>query len=373
MLKRSILIVFVFPLVAGIFSCTGPRIQEQVARGRQLMAEGKYSEAFSELDGVVQTGKADGRILFEAYDCLRRTAGDPARMEELRQAGMEKLEKAVQEEDSEVTDFYYFASLQYDAGSPVEGAKTGLDAVQRFLGPPGSGAGPGLSALEYYQLGEIYHLMHREDLGEEVFAKAAGAYQEMETPPVDLFARSLVEAAKGDLRKREYGEAAEKIDRARTIDSEVSIDPLAEGLIMMGARRFKDAETAWHRVLEPADLILECQIRAAVARKSARYKNLPTRGPTGLDLAEYNDEQIETNILELVVELREFKKIFIPGWKRKPSSPAFQLTEDQRKSQLAGMRKVEKKFLALHREYLLRDNSLQAFASRNRYRDLLRY
>jgi hypothetical protein len=207
----------------------------------------------------------------------------------------------------------------------------------------------------------------------QFYHRAATDFEQLPDPPTAWFAMSLAEAARADLDAREFETAAGKIDRARQLMPDITVDPMVEGLTMMGARRYDEAEAAWGRILQPADLVLECQMRAALAKKARRFKRLPKKGPTGLPLGEYSDEEIETAILEQVEEMREYRETFIPGWRVKADSPANQLSSMERDTLLKGMRRAESKFLALHLEYLLRGHSLQPFANRNGYPELLRY
>lgn len=350
-------------------SCAGTRLAEQADRGRALYADGLCAEALRELTPLLESRAPDGRVLFEAFDCMERSGeGNQEARDALRLRAVESLRKAVAGEKAGVAHYHYLTALQYRGGSSAEGAQTGLAAIRKYSEKPDAE----MSAVDRYHLGSLYGLMRREDLGMSVFRRAAEGFEAMDSPPRAFYARALVGASRADAADRDFSAAAARIDRAREIDPQIPVDPMVEGMAMMGAGRFAEAEKAWYRVLEPAELVQESQIRARLCKHCADYKTLPENGPTGRKLEEYTDQEIETAIVELVPQMREFRKTFPPGWRNRKNTPAHRLKESERETLLRGMHKTEREFLALNREYLFRGHPLFPLAHRNAYVDLLR-
>lgn len=229
-----------------------------------------------------------------------------------------------------------------------------------------------MSAPDRYHLGSLYGLMRREDLGMKIFRRAVEGFEAMDSPPRAFYTRALIGAARADAADRDFASAAARIDRAREMNPEVPVDPMVEGMAMLGTGRFAEAEKAWYRVLEPVELVQESQIRARLSKRCGEYKTLPEDGPTGRKLQEYTDQEIETAIRELVPQMREFRKTFPPGWRNRKDSPPHRLKESERETLLRGMRKTEREFLALNREYLFRGHPLSPLAHHDAYVDLLR-
>lgn len=397
LVERIGLSIVVLAVVAGSLACGG-RLVRDAREGRRMFADGHCEDALRKFDPVIEAGAADGRVLFEAHSCEMETGGDPDRIKMLQDQAIEKLLADVQSGAGEVVDYHYLAALQYGAGLAVEGGATGLEAIRKFThlqelvegtrpaaaaaGDPGEAGGepddagaegPPPAAADFFHFAELYELMHRQDLSMKYYQRAAAEFDDQPSPPAAWLARSLAGAAPADLASRDFETAAARIDRARELIPDIEIDPMVEGMAMMGANRFEEAEAAWNRVLAPAGLVLECQLRAALAMKAEKFGRLPKKGPTGLPLDQYTDEQIETFILELADELEDFRKTFIPGWRVKTDSPAKQMSETERNARLGAMRRTEKKFLALHLEYLLRGHPLHPFANSHGYVDLLRF
>ena len=365
----TLLTAIIAGFCAGLMACSGQRITDPAEKARQLYAEGKFGEAFREYQQILDGGgQEEGTLLYQAYDCLRELGAEPVRMAELQSMALERLEEVIQKEEAGLEEYYYLASLLYQTGKPVEGAQTGLTAIQKFL----DSQGHQLTGVEYFQLGRLYDLMHRRDLSLGLYRQAMVKFSEQESPPAAYVAVSLAQTAGADLEKRDYVAAAEKIARARDLLPDVYVDPYREGMILMGAHRFEEAVNALYQILGPAERVQESQLRAKLAKKAQKHRRLPEKGPTGMMLEKYTDLEIETAILELVPELHQFRTTFPIGWKRNQASPALKLEETERKSLLKSKRQTEGRFISLNLEYALRDKQLWEFSSSNGYIDLIR-
>jgi len=336
------LILLVLSLVIG--GCSASEAKRDAAEGARLYDRGDYDGALPLLEESVSQGVDDGQVFYRlAY--IYEVKGQPDKVRSAREKAEPLLARQAASEGGTLEDSYYLTALYAGLQRAEDMRKAAEAGVKKF------GQRSDLSGEDLFRLGRLHQFAGRGELAAAAYRKATEAMAKEPDPNPILFALALISDAGTDLQARRYTEAAQKLEKAESLNPKSPPDGYRMALADLGAERYAQARERFGRVRDEATAT-EAQYGADVARHLEVLGKKVEKTADGKTFLEMDNVALEASLKAAAQSYREAKG----GGKAHPESLA----------------EAERLFFSLTAEWMLRGNSLREVSLSGKFADLIR-
>ena len=325
-------------------SCAASEAKKAAEEGARLYEKGDYEAAQPLLEKAVQKGVKDGETFYQlAYLYTLKNSSDKAR--ELQAKAEPLLAKRAASDKGTVKDSYYLTALYASQQRSPEMRQAAQDGIKKF------GNRTDLQGEDLFRLGRLYQFAGDSAGAAAAYRKAVEALgRDANANPI-LHALALTADAQTDLLSRRYSEAAEKLEKAATLNPKSAPPAYQRALMQLGAGDYASAAQRFAEVRDEST-VSEAQYGADVARHLQGVGGRLEKMPDGKPFLEMDNPAVDAAMAE--------------------ASRAYREIRSAEKADPAKLQETEKLFFSLAAEWMLRGNSLRESSLGGNYADLIR-
>ena len=323
--------------------------------GQALYGQGKYVDALPLLEKAAASGRS-GTLLYQVGFCkgVVEGRGGPSK-KALWEEAEPLLEKEIDEPHGATLDrLYYLTAINYDQNeldTMRRHARQAVDQIERG-GDPNS-----LTGEDWFRLARLHEFLQEGSEAEAAYRRAVSFFHKTPAQNPSYQALALARVADLDFDGQRYAAAATGYDQALHLVPDLDqVRPFVYGRALLAAGRFDDAVATFSKDRD-ANTATESQYAADMARKAKDAGGLNAADSDGTPISGMPGDGLDERIKRAGKDYRAAREK--NSFKQGDPLPA-------------EVADVQKRFVALLCERLLKTGEVQEFCLREGLADLVR-